>query len=69
MNYIWETALAADQSGITREKITYRPARNGSPYAEVVLENLNSSTLESTEVEVNPYTVLQRNSLLGSMAT
>lgn len=54
MNYIWETALAADQSGIPREEITYRPARNGSPYAEVVLENLNSRTLESTVVEVNP---------------
>lgn len=54
MNYIWEVALAADQSGISREKITYCPARNGSPYAEVVLENLNSRTLESTVVEVNP---------------
>jgi len=54
MNYIWEAVLAADQSGIPREEITYCPTRNGSPYAEVVLENLNSKTLESTKVEVNP---------------
>lgn len=54
MNYIWEAALAADQSGVPREEIKYRFARNGSPYAEVVLENLNSRTLESTVVEVNP---------------
>lgn len=54
MNYIWEAALATDQAGVPRENITYMPARNGSPYAEVVLENINSKTIEADVVEVNP---------------
>ena len=54
MNYIWEAALAADRVQIAREQITYKPVQNGSPYAEVVLENLNSRELENAEVEVNP---------------
>lgn len=54
MNYIWEAALAADYAKTAREKITYKPVQNGSPYAEVVLENLNSRELENAEVEVNP---------------
>lgn len=54
MNYIWEAALAADRAKTAREKITYKPVQNGSPYAEVVLENLNSRELENAEVEVNP---------------
>lgn len=54
MNYTWEAALAADRAGIPREKITYRPVRNGSPYTEVVLENLNSRGIEDALVEVNP---------------
>lgn len=54
MNYVWEAALAADRTGILRETMRYVPVRNGSPYAEVVLENLNISNLEQPEVEVNP---------------
>ncbi len=54
MNYTWEAALAADRAGIPREKITYKPVNNGSPYAEVVLENLNSKGIEDVRVEVNP---------------
>lgn len=54
MNYAWEAALAADRAGVPRESIAYRPVRNGSPYAEVVLENLNSRTIEGNVVEVNP---------------
>ena len=54
MNYMWEAALAADRAGIPREDVTYRPVRGGSPYAEVVLENINSRSIEKAEVEVNP---------------
>ncbi len=54
MNYVWEAALAADKSGIPREALRFRPVRNGSPYAEVVFENLNTGELQETWVEVNP---------------
>ncbi len=54
MNYMWEAALAADRSGVPREAVRFVPVRNGSPYAEVVLENLNMRDLEQTVVEVNP---------------
>ncbi len=54
MNYIWEAALAADKENIPREEMQYCPVQNGSPYAEVVLENINSRGIESTQVEVNP---------------
>lgn len=54
MNYTWQAALAADKAGIPREEITYIPIRDGSPYAEVVFEDINSRGVEGTEVEVNP---------------
>lgn len=54
MNYAWQAALAADKAGIPREEITFIPIRNGSPYAEVVFEDINSSKVEGMEVEVNP---------------
>ena len=54
MNYTWEAVLAAERAGIRREDIRFVPVRNGSPYAEIVLENLNSGGLERPEVEVNP---------------
>lgn len=54
MNYMWEAALAADQAGIMREQVRFIPVSNGSPYTEVALENINSSGLEKTDVEVNP---------------
>lgn len=54
MNYAWQAALAADKAGISREEITFIPIRNGSPYAEVVFEDINSSNVEGMEVEVNP---------------
>lgn len=54
MNYIWEAALAADRAGTEREAVRFISVRNGSPYAEVVLENINSLELERPEVEVNP---------------
>ncbi len=54
MNYAWEAALAADNLGIPREKVRYIPVRNGSPYTEVVLETINSMSIEGNEVEINP---------------
>lgn len=54
MNYAWEAALAADEAGIPREEVRYVPKSNGSPYAEVILENINSKGLEKKTVEMNP---------------
>lgn len=54
MNFVWEAALCADRSGIDREDIRYRPTQAGSPYLEVMLENLNDSLLTQPVVEVNP---------------
>ncbi len=54
MNFAWEAMLAADRCGLQREEIRFVPGRNGSPYAEVILENLNSSRLEQPVVEINP---------------
>lgn len=54
MNFVWEAALCADKSGIDREDIRYTPTQAGSPYLEVMLENLNDSLLTQPIVEVNP---------------
>lgn len=54
MNYVWEAALAADEAGIRREEVRYVPVRNGSPYTEVVLENINDKKIQSPNVEMNP---------------
>lgn len=54
MNYMWEAALAADRNQIPRERIEFVATGQGSPYTEVVLENLNTEVLEGTVVEVNP---------------
>lgn len=54
MNYAWEAALSADREGIRREDIRFVPVRNGSPYTEVTLENINSSEIGKREVEINP---------------
>ncbi len=54
MNYIWEAALAADEAGMNREEIRFIPVRTGSPYIEVVQENINNSGLKRPQVEVNP---------------
>lgn len=55
MNYAWEAVLAADSLGIPREKVRYVPVQNGSPYTEVVLETINSRSIEGNEVEINPF--------------
>lgn len=54
MNLAWEAAICADKSGFDREDIRYVPSKNSSPYVEVILENLNATTLTQPEVEINP---------------
>lgn len=54
MNYIWELALKARQGGVSRDMLRFIPVNHGSPYMEIVLENLNSNQLEAAQVEVNP---------------
>lgn len=54
MNYAWEAALSADRMGICRETLRYTPVRDGSPYTEVVLEDLNAPEICGRTVEVNP---------------
>ncbi len=54
MNYAWEAALAADRAGLQREAVRYVPARDGSPYTEIVQETINSRDIEQNEVRLNP---------------
>jgi len=54
VNYIWEAALHADKERIPREKLKFRPVDNGSPYMEIVRENINEKMLGVPLVEVNP---------------
>lgn len=54
MNYTWEAALAADKNQIPREKLRFHPVRHGSPYTEIVFENMNTDQIEEQTVEVNP---------------
>lgn len=54
MNYAWEAALAAYRSKLRPEEIRYLAVRDGSPYTEVVLEDLNSRDVGQGTVEVNP---------------
>lgn len=46
--------MAADKNQIPREQLRFHPVRNGSPYAEVVFENMNTDRLDQLIVEVNP---------------
>lgn len=54
MNYAWEAALAADRSGIRREDLRYLPSGSGSPYAEIVQEEINNQSIGQNQVELNP---------------
>lgn len=54
MNLAWEAALSAGQSGIGREDIRYMPTKNGSPYIEIIFENLNETAVMQPVVELNP---------------
>lgn len=54
MNYVWEAALVADEAGIKREHLNFRAVRDGSPYAEIVQENINGQRIEHSEIAVNP---------------
>ena len=54
MNYAWEAALEADRCGIPREELRYTPVRDGSPYTEVVQEDINNREIKKKEIEINP---------------
>lgn len=54
MNYLWEVALCADNCGVKREKLYYRPAPKCSPYIEVSFIDLNESAIEEQAIEANP---------------
>lgn len=54
MNYVWETLLAAEDSGIAREELRFLPAREPSPYVEVSFADLNTVSPETAQIEVNP---------------
>ena len=54
MNYAWEAALEADRCGIPREELRYTPVRDGSPYTEVVQEEINNRESKKKEIEINP---------------
>jgi hypothetical protein len=56
MNYIWDMLIKAENAGIQKENITFKPAKVYSPYMELAFDELNSMFLEgSLEVEINPY--------------
>lgn len=54
MNYAWEAALTADRCGIRRESLRYVPVMNGSPYTEIVLEDINNRVLKNPVLQINP---------------
>lgn len=54
MNYVWEAMLNAENEGMNPLDIRFLPVSNGSPYTEVVFEDINSKNLSSNTVGVNP---------------
>lgn len=54
MNYVWEVLLAAESEKMERSDIRFLPAKAPSPYVEVSFEELNTTSLETAQVEVNP---------------
>ncbi len=54
MNYGWEAELKAEESGFLREELRYVPSQSGSPYMEIVMEELNRTKLPYGVVEINP---------------
>jgi len=54
MNYIWEVLLKADKEKIHRKNIKFIKPKICSPYMEITLEDLNSTTLpKNNNIEVN----------------
>jgi len=54
MNYVWEVLLAAENEKTKRNEIRFLPAKAPSPYVEVSFAELNTTSLENAQVEVNP---------------
>lgn len=54
MNCIWEIVLKAREDGYQEEDLKFINAKIPSPYTESSFELLNTSEIESGEIEVNP---------------
>ncbi len=54
MNYVWEVLLEAENSHVDRRELRFMPARNPGPYVEVSFADLNTVSLDTTQIEVNP---------------
>lgn len=54
MNYAWEVLLAADEENLDRNRLTFLPAANASPYVEVSFTDINTVALDAPQIEVNP---------------
>ncbi|WP_036708007.1 hypothetical protein [Paenibacillus pinihumi] len=54
LNYIWDLVIRAEQQGLAREKLHFRPGRVFSPYMELSPVDLNARMVEQA-VDVNPY--------------
>lgn len=54
MNYIWEVLLTAENSNVDSSELRFLPARNPGPYVEASFTDLNTASLETTQIEVNP---------------
>lgn len=65
MNYIWDLMIAAEQAGLTKPDIIFRPARSYSPYMELSPDELNVQTFDKT-IEINP--LYRFEHILGELA-
>ena len=55
MTYVWEALLKADEQGFGRENIRFVPAREVSPYTELVNDDINRDYVDSDPIEVNAH--------------
>lgn len=53
MNYVWEAVLQIEKKDRDREKLTFIPASNPSPYIEVSMIDLNLNYPEEDRIEIN----------------
>lgn len=53
MNYLWEAVLLAEENEGDRDRLTFIPASNPSPYIEVSMIDLNKRYPEEDRLEIN----------------
>lgn len=53
MNYVWEAVLQTEKKNKDRDKLTFIPASNPSPYIEVSMIDLNLNYPEEDRIEIN----------------